>query len=82
MARSDIEKELEELREWKHQQEIKEAEESTAQRLTQGKVIFRCSTVAIAIAGALTGIGSWAADNLPSIDAAVRAFIAAKKGVQ
>jgi malonyl CoA-acyl carrier protein transacylase len=70
-------KELEEIQKWVDK--AKQEEQRKVWR--QGKIVLRCSTVAVVVSGALTGIGSWASDNFPFIYAAVQAFIKAKAGV-
>ena len=62
---------IEELLEWKHEQETQEA----VKKATSGMVMLRCSTVIISIWTMIGAIGMWASDHFRGLEAAIKAFI-------
>lgn len=65
---------LEELLEWKQEQEKQEA----VRKATAGMIMLRCSTVVIAIWTTITMLGAWVVDNYNGLEAGIRAFLEAK----
>ena len=72
MKKEEIESTIEELSEWKHQQEKEEA----IRKATHGRIMLRCTTVILSIWTAMIAAGTWAVDHFNGLQAAIKVFIA------